>query len=77
VSGSHKGRKIFFNCAEGKCRFWQTDKRADGQDWCVDHDMMELLRRLNFIWPGGEIRAVIEALCTFIIVGPGFNVNCD
>lgn len=49
VSGSHKGRKVFFNCTEGKCRFWQTDKRADGQDWCVDDDMVELLRRLDFI----------------------------
>lgn len=50
VAGPEKGRKLYFTCAEAECGFWQADKRADGQNWCVvDDNMLELLCRLHLI----------------------------
>lgn len=49
VAGPEKGRKVFFSCAAGECRFWQADQRVDGRDWCVDDNTIEILLRLGLI----------------------------
>jgi hypothetical protein len=50
VAGPEKGRRIFLTCAEGRCEFYQQERRGDGEVWhCTDENMVELLRRLQLI----------------------------